>query len=485
MKNNFLRAMPLLLFLMIIFSAIHANAQSYKQTPVILTFKDAGEAAIAASKELQSEYASHSLKESAWVLGRRSYFPKMSLSAYEDERLSKISTDTFMKNYSLGLEQVIFDGGRLHTSRKIEKAKLALEYNNLKRSSSEISESAISMYRQILASRLQLEIMENGFKSLEEQRRILKSEVDLGMALDRDLSAADISLKESTIEILTAKIDLEEIEKQFTESLGLDRMPLLCESIDINRNGIIPELSTVRAMALINNPDLVTAQLSIKEKQEEAKYAFLSWIPTLSATGQVTIKGTSYPLTHYSWSVGLAIQFSSPYLSGKSGFSTGFEDHVSQNMNVQGSVEPLPDIASGVKYSHAKIALNLEKDKYNISFERLGRTAETIIEKCKFAEQKRKLAVDSQNLALEKLELTKLKHKLGLLTGIDLIDAQVQYTQKELEVVQAALSVLSVEREVEKLMDLQPGELKDYAASEYSADSSDKKEKLQEELYEN
>ncbi|GMO48522.1 MAG: hypothetical protein Ta2G_04320 [Termitinemataceae bacterium] len=427
-----------------------------------LTFKAAGEAAVAASKELQAEYGIHGLKLKAHSLGVISYFPKLSLSAYEDEVLSQISTDTFMKNYSIGVEQMIFDGGRLHISRKIEKSKLALEYNALNRKAREISESAITMYQKILAGRMNLQIRENSLKALQEQQRILKTEFKLGMVLESELTTADISIKESQIEILNEKMELEEIEHQFIEMLGFDTLPDLSETIDVEREAALPSVHLVRSTAQVRNPDLITAQLSIKEKQEAAKASFLSWIPTLSANGNFTLRGTSYPLTHYTWSIGLSLQFASPWLSGSSSATTGFEDRTSQNFRLQGSAQPLSDPSSSVNYDQAKIALNLERSNYNLSFERLGRSAEQAVEKFKFIEQKRMLTLESRKLALEKIDLLRLKNKLGLNTVLDLMEAQVECMQKELELVQAALNVLAAEHEIEKLMDINTGELKDY-----------------------
>ncbi|MDR2842918.1 MAG: TolC family protein [Spirochaetaceae bacterium] len=431
-----------------------------------LSLQEAGEMAVAASKELQGEYTIHFLNEKSWFLGRSAYLPKIHLTAYEDERLSRMSADTFTKNYSIGLEQVIFDGGRLFSGRKIQKAKLAMEKNGLERKSQEIAEAAINAYRQILALRQALQIQENGYGALVEQRRILASEVSLGMVLDSDLAAADISIRESKIEIVTKKLELSEIEKQFMDMLGLERMPELKEQINLEYSASVPSVALVKSTSLARNPDLQTAKLAIDEKQEETKFAFLSWIPTLSANGKFGLTGTSYPLTRYNWSVGLSLQFSSPWLSGDTSVSTGFEGTHQQNFNLQGMAKPLPDPASSVNYSQVKTALDVEKAKYEIMFERLERSAEILVDKYTYIDQKRSLVIETRELAAEKLELTKLKHKLGLLTSIDLMEAQIEYTKKEIEVVQSVLNVLLAERELEKLMDMHPGELRKLVNSE-------------------
>ena len=62
-------------------------------------------------------------------------------------------------------------------------------------------------------------------ESLEEQRRILSRETELGLALAIDLSQAEITVSEERIELLNLKADLEEAEQQLAESLGLWNCP--------------------------------------------------------------------------------------------------------------------------------------------------------------------------------------------------------------------------------------------------------------------
>ncbi|GHV83932.1 channel protein TolC [Spirochaetia bacterium] len=425
-----------------------------------ITIVQAGEMAISASQEMQTEYALRSISERTWLLGRFEYFPKLTISAYEDERLSKVSTDSFLKTYSVGIDQLVFDGGRLLSSRKIQKSQIAFQSNNLERKAAEIADTAVSAYRKILAARETLLIQEENYKALKEQRRIMASEFELGFALETDLAEADISIREADIELLTLNIDLQEMEKQFSEMLGLNEMPLLKDKIDVNYSITLPSVDSVKSAALTRNPDVLTARLSIKQKKEEAKLASLSWMPTLRANGTFTLAGNRYPLTRYNWSVGLSLDFASPWLSGKGAVSTGFEGNHEQNFRLQGSAVPFSSPASSLDPLSKKIMLTLEQTKYNLNVERIGRTAEMAVEKCIFTVKKRNIAIETLDLAKHRLRLSNLKHDLGQMTSIDLMKAQIEYAQKGTEVIQAAIAVLEAERGLEKLLDLRPGELK-------------------------
>ncbi|GHV22068.1 hypothetical protein FACS189494_08360 [Spirochaetia bacterium] len=452
-------------FLLVSIFCITLSYLSGETKEMELTFAQAGELAVSASRDFHGEKSLLSIKEEAWALGRRAYFPKVTLSAYEDDRLSKTSSDSYMKNYNVGLEQLVFDGGRLMSSRKIEKAKLSFEASQLERKAIDIADAAISAYRQVLSSREMIQIQEAGLFNLQEQRRIMAKEVELGITLPADLSEADISIRESKIEILTLKMELNEMEKQFCEMIGVDEMPLLTEKIDINYHIDLLPIKIAHDIAQSQNRELISAQLSINEKQEAAKLASLSWIPSLSATGNFTVSGQSYPLTKYSWSFGLIVEFSSPWLSGGSAFATGMEGAHSQTMRLQGSVKPVPDPVSSMTPRQAKVALSIEQTKFHLIYDRMGRIAETLVEKCSVANQKKTLSLESRDLAEQRLTLSKLKHELGQLTSIDFMKVQIELTKKNIELIQSVAAQLAAERELEKLLDLKPGELKKITSS--------------------
>jgi len=175
----------------------------FSQTTVKgLTFEGAAQMAIAASAEIQNTYALHGVGEKVWSLGKRAFFPKLTLTAFDDERVSRWQADSFSKNYAIGLDQLVFDGGRLLSSRKIERARLSFEQKQIEQKVKEIADAALSAYRNVLASRMMLQIRQEGLVSLLKQRKIMETEVALGLALLRDLTEADINIAQEKIEII-------------------------------------------------------------------------------------------------------------------------------------------------------------------------------------------------------------------------------------------------------------------------------------------
>jgi outer membrane protein TolC len=422
-------------------------------------FADAALMAVAASDELRNEYALRNLREGAWVLGRRAYFPRLSLSVSEDDRVSTIGTDSFLKNYGINLEQLLWDGGRTAISRSVEQAELTLLGVQLERMAGEIAESALKAYRNVLYVRAQLAIRETALEALGEQRNILSRETELGLALPSDLAGADLTLAGERIEIRSLKMALEEAEQELAETLGLDRLPPLLETVDVRRSPVLPGGGEIRTQAQARNPALTEARYAIVKKQAEARYARLSWMPTIRLTGGFAVNGRRYPLTGYSWTVGMVIEFSSPWFSGSIQGSGGGEPPYDRTARLQNTLSPLPEPASAMTSRSADLALALEQKKFRTNFEKVGRMAATAVEKCHLINGKRILALESLDLAAKQLRLAELRLDLGQITRIDLMEVRQEYTQKELSLVEAAISLLEAEREVEKFLDLRPGSL--------------------------
>ena len=81
------------------------------------------------------------------------------------------------------------------------------------------------------------------------------------------------------------------------------------------------------------------------------------------------------------------------------------------------------------------------------------------MERCAFLDRKRVLALQALELEGERYRLSELKLELGKLTRVELMEARLDYAAKEVAAVEAAVSLLEGERELERIMGLRPGEL--------------------------
>jgi outer membrane protein TolC len=437
----------------------NVNAEDRFTRSKALTFLEAGEMAAAASVDLWNSELQQSLQESTWKWGARSYFPQVSFSVQENDRVMLNAADSFQKNYSVQIEQLLFDGGKLIKSRRMEKSKLLFQRDSLKSGRNDIIENAIAVYRQVLQARYALEIQKNNFAALEKQKNILLMETELGLALPSDIIAAEITVAESQLEIFQIEIEIAETEKQFAELLGLEELPPLAETIDVRKKFRYPSVSRVISEVMGRNPELQTARLSLKQKEEESKLASFSWIPTLSGNGTFSLAGDRYPLSQFQWSVGFSISFDTPFLANDVRGSYGREDRTGRTALLSDSAKLLPSPQASLAPKAAKLALLYEQKKLNTMISQLPRTAEQVLEKIKLIAKKKELTVQTEELSLQKIHVAELRHSLGQLTRLEMMEMENEYAQSRLASVEAAIEELSAIRELEKMMALNPGEL--------------------------
>jgi len=430
-----------------------------------LTFAQAADLAVASSADLRHARSSQAIMERTWMWGLRAYFPRISVNVSESDRLQQIGADSFMKNYGIGIDQLIWDGGRTSMSRNLERMELNIASAGLDRMADEIADQAVAAYRKVLSSRAIFEIRKTSLVILEEQRRILNEEVLLGLALAVDLANADLNLADAKLDIFSLQLDIAEMERQFAEILGLQSLPVLVEKVDVNRSIVLPAAAAAASLAMERNPDLINARFSITKKQAELKAASNSWIPSLRLTGNFGLTGQRYPLTRHNWSVGINIEFSSPMFQNRIGAQAGWEPPFDRTASVQNSFTPLPDPAAQYGRHQAELALALEQEKYNTILERIGRTAATAVEKCALAEQKRILALEAAALGSERCRIEELRLNLGQITRLQLMEKLIEQTQREIAAVEAAAALLEAERELERFLDIKPGELAIFASS--------------------
>ena len=81
-EHIFRKALMLLTVCTLWATAVHGGSNERS-----ISFADAADLAVSASLDLRSEYKGLKIREKAWVLGLRSYLPRLNLSAQENDRL--------------------------------------------------------------------------------------------------------------------------------------------------------------------------------------------------------------------------------------------------------------------------------------------------------------------------------------------------------------------------------------------------------------
>ena len=445
--------------ILLLFMVLLSPGNVYGDLQRGISFSDAGRMAVEVSRELENEYAQIAMREGIWSWGIRSYMPRLSIMASQDDRLSYTGPDSFLKTYSLNIEQMVWDGGRLSMSRKVERAELDLADILLSQMASQIREAAVSSYRDVLYTRMLLEIRNSSLASLEEQVRIMEREVELGLSRAVDLLDAEIRVAAFELEIISLYMDLEEAERNFAILLGLDELPPLTERIDTQRNTMLPSPEFLRTLVESRNPDLAVMRYSVSRTEAESRAASLSWLPVIRLTGSFGLSGRQYPLSRHNWSIGINIDFTSPWISGSFGAQGGWDPPFDNNARIQQTLSPVPDPASSFSPRAARLALANEQYRYETSLREAENFIDRLHSACLVYNRRRLLAMEALELERERYNLAEFRLTLGEITRLDLMQARLDFSMKEAALVEAAVMQLQAERALELFLDLGPGEI--------------------------
>lgn len=443
-------------------ASVGSDESSRKGPAVPLTYARAAEAAIASSDELRVENARVSLREGARLWSLRAFFPSVSVALGEDDRLSLSGADSFAKTASVSAEQLIWDGGRAGVSRELESAELRLARAAVERKTREVAESAIGNYRSLLSARSLLAIRRANVESLSEQRRILAMEVFSGLAREDDLAEADIRVEDAALDAAAASLDVEAAERALADSLGMEALPPLAERIDVEKRAfpIGEALSSALAdAAKAAHPDLEAARLSIAQRRAQARLAAASWAPTIKLNGSVVLSGDSLPLTRSSWSLGLAVDFTGPFLKGSSSASASWEPPYDRTAGVSAKATPFPDPGAALSGKAAGAELGFEIAKYGRSLSAVDREMARAVASYSILDRKAVLARRSRDLSRKRLDLARLSAEMGRSTRIELMEAALEEAKAEASLVQAATALIEGERVLERFLDAPPGSL--------------------------
>ena len=78
------------------------------------------------------------------------------------------------------------------------------------------------------------------------------------------------------------------------------------------------------------------------------------------------------------------------------------------------------------------------------------------------------MALEAAALGAERCRIEEIRLELGHITRHRLMEVLIEQTQKEIAVIEAATFLLEAERELERFLDLQPGDLSKIITSSQS-----------------
>ena len=404
MMQNKTKLISLFLILLFIFSTSTALAAED------LNLEKAVKLLVEENRTLKNARKDIEAAEKDIDLAVRSYFPTLDLrTAYTklDEGqqlpLGGYGPD---ENYStsLSLTQPIWLGGKVSMQKEIANYGLEIARSNYEQSVEDQIFSLIQAYYGVLQSQGIVEIRKEALDIVNEHLRVVKNNLDAGIAIKRDLLQSQIEQRNAEEDLTAAKNDFKIAQRRLAQLLSTSNkysltQPAINFKLDLEQEKLVKT-------AVENDQKLLILELNkeivkLNQKLEEQYYR-----PNVSLNGSYDWQGEEF-MDEKSWSMTLGVNV--PLYDGGKG-----------DINAEKQEKELD-----------KIKNNRQDLLENIDIE-----VEDSILTVKETEEAIKLEQLSLANAEENLEIANKSYEAGVVSNTEVIDAQATYNQAKTSLLQ-------------------------------------------------
>ena len=266
----------------VVIAALFLSAPSLAD---VMTLKDAAQAAVLKSPEVQVRW--HAFREAAEEIGvaRGGYFPKLDLSAgtgRQKTEQKRAGTDLSYtgQESTLTLRQMLFDGFVTSNEvRRLGKARM-VRYFELLEASENVALEAGRAYLDVLRFRNQVVLAEDNYiQHLAAYEQLKKrAESGVGRRVDVDQAASRLALAD--INLTTAYANLHDVSARYVRIVGESPAPRM--SVPEGLNAALPATSQAALdVALKNNPSLRATIENIEAAQYDLQARRGAFMPRI------------------------------------------------------------------------------------------------------------------------------------------------------------------------------------------------------------
>jgi outer membrane protein TolC len=336
-------------------------------------------------------------------LAQRSYFPTLGLQtsytkldegqpSFDLQSLSMVEGPDENYSTAISLTQPIWLGGRVSMQKEIAGYSLEIARTKYEQSVEDQIFSLIQAYYGVLQTQGMVKIREEALDTVNEHLRIVKNNLEAGIAIRRDLLQSQIEQRKAEEALTAAKNDLKIARRRLTQLLTTDKVyepsdPEIDFELELEQQKLFNT-------ALANDPQLMILELNKEIIKLNQKLKGQYYRPSVSLNGSYNWQGQEF-MDQKSWSMTLGVNV--PLYDGGKG-----------NLNAEKQEKELE-----------KIANNRQDLLENIDIE---------VEDSILTVKENKEAIELEQLSLENaeenLEIANKSYEAGVASNTDVIDAQ-------------------------------------------------------------
>jgi len=398
-------------------------------------------------------------------LQARQFLPDVELGYMKNDSVTQGNSDSRVKKLSLGINQLLFSGGKTLVAYRNARMQLDLkDYLSLSTENSLVNQVTLQ-FVDILKNRRILEIQKQSYENLTRQVEIAALEHKLGQL--RPVDYLDIQLVASEFLLTMEDTKKKLIAGRFALSallyLPLERLPLLSGSLNRDYQGIFSELTEedsfipmMQSNAEEKNQQLLSLNMEEILARQELKNTRLVWLPRIEARGDFSVSGEEYPLNKPAFSLGLNFKFDLPLLPSSVDLQAGRSHRDEHNTAISSSTDVLDNLEAVLDKQSAQSSLymkQLEKEEFrrSVFFQVRSLTQDILLTTGRVSIQRNKLAILEDKLKILEAELN-----LGQITRLAYVEADIDLAQEKISLLESLTSLHGQEEELKTLCGFTP-----------------------------
>jgi outer membrane protein TolC len=322
-------------------------------------------------------------------------------------------------SYAVQATQLIFKGGLVNKSIEMASLREQLSELDLEKNKQDVKLLVISNYLDVYKTLNQQEVFQNNKKLAQERLKNIQKFYQQGMVTRNEVIRGELAIKNLDQGILTLSNNKKILNYNLNIALGLpsDTEIVPTESIENKESGI--GMDYYMSLAHDSNPLLKSAQKNSAIADKNIEIIKTDNMPTIAGFGGYTLQR---PITTRN-----------PVLDMYSG---GWQTGVSLSYNIDTLYKTKEKVKLG------ELQKNQADDVITLTEQNIDMGVNAAYTKYQEAIQQADILNDSKRLAEENYKITEAKYLNQLAVQAEMIDAQNQKLQSELDYANAEINVL-------------------------------------------
>jgi outer membrane protein TolC len=410
------------------------------------------------SLEDKAAFASYALK-----LGLRDFLPKLEFEYIDSSNIVTGGADASSIQWSVTINQALYDGGRSLRQRKLAEADIELQGRCIKDKKREIRESVDSVYHRILMLKRKIVVQLDTLAITEKELEISRAQWELGSLREVDFLESELQRSSLELSLETSEADLEESEFSLRQLLGLgysDAMDLV-DDFDVEYPGLeLPDdKSFFDALALEGNIELRQKQAELRKRLSALVEARQWYLPNVSFEGSLSLSGDRYPLQSASVNGKLVFEFPVPTSPTSFSVSAGTSTGKQRPSGSSFGLDPFQEVSSLAERKAAVreyAILRQQIDDMGAALEFQARKSVAA-----YVRDKASIELQREDLALQRktAEIQKRLVDLGEAKRVDYLKTLAKVAQGESTILESVLKLRQSEHALERLIGMERGAL--------------------------